>query len=82
MLKKFRDNIDAIDKKILKLLNQRADIAKNVAEYKKSSNNTLIFRPDRESQIIKKLRALNKGPLDSNHIHNIYREIISACLSL
>ena len=82
MLKKFRDNIDAIDKKILKLLNQRADIAKHVAEYKKSSNNTLIFRPDRESQIIKKLRALNKGPLDSNHIHYIYREIISACLSL
>ena len=53
MLKKFRDNIDALDKKILKLLNQRADIAKNVAEYKKSSNNTLIFRPERESQIIK-----------------------------
>jgi chorismate mutase/prephenate dehydratase len=63
MLKKFRDNIDALDKKILKLLNQRADIAKNVAEYKKSSNNTLIFRPERESQIIKKLRALNKVPL-------------------
>jgi len=82
MLKKFRDNIDAIDKKILKLLNQRANIAQSVAEYKKSSNNTLIFRPDRESQIIKKLKALNKGPLDSNHIHNIYREIISACLSL
>jgi len=53
MLKKFRDNIDALDKKILKLLNQRADIAKDVAEYKKSSNNTLIFRPERESQIIK-----------------------------
>ena len=82
MLKKFRDNIDVIDKKILKLLNQRAEIAKTVAEYKKASNNTLIFRPDRESQIIKKLRSFNEGPLDSNHIHNIYREIISACLSL
>jgi chorismate mutase/prephenate dehydratase len=60
MLKKFRDNIDVIDKKILKLLNQRAEIAKTVAEYKKASNNTLIFRPDRESQIIKKLRSLMK----------------------
>ena len=76
MLKKFRDSIDAIDKKILKLLNQRAVVAKNVAEYKKSSNNTIIFRPDRESQIIKKLRTLSKGPLDPDHIHNIYREII------
>ena len=82
MLKKYRDNIDAIDIKILKLLNQRAEIAKNVAEYKKASNNTLIFRPDRESQIIKKLRLLNDGPLNASHIHNIYREIISSCLSL
>tara|TARA_B100001113_G_scaffold75382_1_gene58845 strand:+ start:4085 stop:5152 length:1068 start_codon:yes stop_codon:yes gene_type:complete len=82
MLKKFRKSIDTIDNKILDLLNQRAGIAKKVAEYKKSSNNTSIFRPDRESQIIKNLRDINKGPLESNHIHNIYREIISSCLSL
>jgi len=82
MLKKFRTNIDTIDKKLLELLNRRANIAKQVAEYKKSSNNKIIFRPDRESQIIKSLRSLNKGPLNADHIHNIYREIISSCLSL
>ena len=82
MLKKFRQQIDIIDKKILKLLSERATIAKDVAEYKKKSNNTNIFRPDRESQIIKNLRSLNKGPLSGEHIHNIYREIISSCLSL
>ena len=57
MLKKFRTNIDTIDKKLLELLNQRANIAKQVADYKKASNNKTIFRPDRESQIIKSLRA-------------------------
>ena len=82
MLKKFRTNIDTIDRKLLELLNKRANIAKQVAEYKKSSNNKIIFRPDRESQIIKSLRSLNKGPLNADHIHNIYREIISSCLSL
>ena len=82
MLKKFRTKIDIIDKKLLDLLNQRANIAKQVADYKKSSNNTIIFRPDRESQIIKNLRSTNKGPLNADHIHNIYREIISSCLSL
>ena len=82
MLKKFRTKIDIIDKKLLDLLNQRANIAKQVADYKKSSNNTIIFRPDRESQIIKNLRSINKGPLNDDHIHNIYREIISSCLSL
>ena len=59
--KKFRGRIDNIDRKVLELLNQRANIAKSVAEYKKSSNNRNIFRPDRESQIIKNLRSLNKG---------------------
>ena len=82
MLKKYRTKIDIIDKKLLDLLNQRANIAKQVADYKKSSNNTIIFRPDRESQIIKNLRSINKGPLNADHIHNIYREIISSCLSL
>tara|TARA_B100000035_G_scaffold311888_1_gene322253 strand:+ start:10816 stop:11883 length:1068 start_codon:yes stop_codon:yes gene_type:complete len=82
MLKKFREQIDLIDRKILKLLNQRANIAKDVADYKKKSNNTNIFRPERESQIIKSLRSLNDGPLSAEHIHNIYREIISSCLSL
>ena len=82
MLKKFRKTIDSIDKKILDLLNQRADIAKKVADFKKISKNTVIFRPDRESQIIKNLRSLNNGPLLPDHIHNIYREIISSCLSL
>ena len=74
MLKKYRENIDLLDKKILKLLNDRAGIAKAVAEYKKKSNNKNIFRPDRESQIIKNLRTLNTGPLTSTHIHNIYIE--------
>ena len=76
MLKKFRTNIDTIDKKLLELLNQRANIAKQVADYKKASNNKTIFRPDRESQIIKSLRALNKGPLGADHIHNIYLSLI------
>ena len=39
MLKKFRTNIDTIDKKLLELLNQRANIARQVADYKKASNN-------------------------------------------
>ena len=43
MLKKFRQQIDLLDKKILKLLSERATIAKDVAEYKKKSNNTNIF---------------------------------------
>ena len=53
MLKKYRENIDLLDKKILKLLNDRAGIAKAVAEYKKKSNNKNIFRPDREPKLLK-----------------------------
>ena len=82
MLKKYRNKIDSIDKKVLELLNQRANLAKEIADFKKSSKNTNIFRPDRESQIIKSLRSINNGPLTNNHIHNIFKEIISSCLSL
>jgi len=82
MLKKFRNEIDRLDKKILEILNQRAEIAKNVAKHKQASTNKTIFRPEREAQIIRKLRQLNNGPLTSKHVTTIYREIISSCLSL
>ena len=41
MLKKFRTKIDIIDKKLLDLLNQRANIAKQVADYKKTNANAV-----------------------------------------
>jgi len=41
-----------------------------------------FYRPEREAQILKKIATRNKGPMRDVHVQRIFREIISASLSL
>jgi chorismate mutase/prephenate dehydratase len=41
-----------------------------------------FFRPDREAQVIKRLKSLNKGPLSDDEVGRLIREVMSACLAL
>lgn len=77
----LRDQIDGLDKQLLELLNQRARVAEQVGEIKRAEG-TPFFRPDRVAQVIDKIRAANPGPLKSEHVAAIWREIMSACLAL
>ena len=75
----WRKKIDAIDLKILKLLNERAVIAQKIGAIKENSP---VFRPEREVAIFKKLNAQNAGPLSDSNIRGIFKEIISASRAL
>ncbi len=77
----LRDQIDALDKQLLQLLNQRARVAEQVGEIKKREGSP-FFRPDRVAQVLQKIQGLNPGPLHGNHVAAIWREIMSACLAL
>ena len=73
-----RDKIDSLDEKILSLLNERAGLAIEAGKAKKES---IKYKPARESNILNKLKEINKGPLSNDQIISIYSEIISACRS-
>ena len=77
----LRARIDSIDKQLLALLNQRAQVAEQVGEVKKREG-TPFFRPDRVAQVIEQIQQANTGPLKSEHIAAVWREIMSACLAL
>lgn len=77
----LRVQIDAIDADLLALLNRRASVAEQVGEVKKREG-TPFFRPDRVAQVIKKIQTANLGPLKSDHVAAVWREIMSACLAL
>jgi chorismate mutase/prephenate dehydratase len=86
-LEKLRDRIDAIDKQLLELFNQRAGCAVEVATVKRerseaSDKNVDFFRPDREAQVIKRIKSLNNGPLSDDEVGRLIREVMSACLAL
>jgi chorismate mutase / prephenate dehydratase len=80
-LNKLRQQIDRLDKNIVSLLNQRANLALQVAEVKKTEGKS-VYCPDREREILKKIALLSNGPLKSSALEAIYREIMSSSLAL
>ena len=77
----LRDHIDAVDRELLALLNRRATLAGQVGELKKKEG-SVVFRPEREAQVIDGLKAANTGPLSTESVAPIWREIMSACRAL
>ena len=80
-LENKRREIDAIDQGIVKLLNRRANLAVDIAKIKRVAN-LKFHSPEREKAIIECVTALNKGPFPNDALKFIFREIISASLSL
>lgn len=80
-LARLRKKIDAIDEKIVQLLNERADLSKEIGEDKLKNKKT-IYAPEREHEILSRLKQLNKGPMPEDALETIYREIMSTSLSL
>jgi chorismate mutase/prephenate dehydratase len=77
----LRAQIDAVDRELLELLNRRARLAQEVGEIKKREG-SVVFRPEREAQVIDGLKAVNAGPLSNDSVAPIWREIMSACRAL
>ncbi len=77
----LRARIDALDRELLALLNRRMALAQEVGELKKAEG-SVVFRPEREAQVIAGLKALNAGPLPNDSVAPIWREIMSASRAL
>src|SRR6266498_5318349 len=80
-LKKLRGDIDGIDEEILKLLNKRANIVIDIARIKRREKSS-FYSPEREKEIIRRLISINKGPFPNDAVKMLFREILSASLSL
>jgi chorismate mutase / prephenate dehydratase len=82
----LRNQIDALDEDIGRLIAARAECAQQVAEVKKASlpedAQILFYRPEREAQVLRKAMERNKGPLSNEEMARLFREIMSACLAL
>ncbi|NKI16866.1 prephenate dehydratase [Spongiibacter sp. KMU-166] len=94
----LRRDIDRIDSQIHQLLNERARCAQQVAIVKQrefeaaqqfesgtdssSAQQLLFYRPEREAQVLERVKAANTGPLADDTVAYIFREIMSACLAL
>ena len=80
-LERLRKEIDEVDNEILRLLNKRALTVIEIAHIKRHEQ-TKFYSPEREREILERLTTLNKGPFPNDTLKVIYREILSASLSL
>ncbi len=78
-LKQHRDQIDAIDEQLLKLVNERAKLARQIGSLK---DDGVIYRPEREAQVLRRLQEHNQGPLSHEAVSHIFRAVMSNCRAL
>ncbi|MCB1159755.1 MAG: prephenate dehydratase [Leptospiraceae bacterium] len=80
-LLQYRNRIDELDKEIIDCIQERAKLAGKIGEVKRTRGEP-IYRPDREREVYRKVKNLNKGPLSDSHLFAIYREIMSGAISI
>lgn len=80
-IEELRSKIDAIDDRIVALLNERSRVVIEVGRLKSGSKMDFHV-PGRERQIYERLMSCNPGPFPNDALKTVYREIISACLAL
>ena len=77
----LRNEIDSIDTEILELLNKRARFVLEIGETKKKEQME-FYVPEREQAVLRRLVERNAGPFPDKALKNVFREIMSASLSL
>lgn len=81
-LTKYRDQINEIDDQILRLLQKRAKISKQVGAAKAETGGAQVYVPNRQKMIIERLKAQNQGEFPETALEAIWTEILSASRSL
>jgi chorismate mutase/prephenate dehydratase len=77
-LKQIRSQIDALDRRLVKLLSARARLAQRIGRLKGGA----AYRPEREAQVVRGVLAENRGPLPDAALARLFTEIMSACRAL
>ena len=77
----WRKKIDAIDKEIVRLINERARCAQEIGKLKRNTDMP-IYEPDRERIIFENVFRENKGPLPDLEVRHIYERLIDVMRKL
>lgn len=80
-LDELRQEIDATDAEILRLLAKRAGIVERVRAEKKTTE-TPVYDPAREALLLRRITDVGADPLPAASVKAVFREIIAACRSL
>lgn len=83
-LSSLRKQIDRLDARLVRMLNDRAGVAVQIGKLKSGmpDGQRRIYASDREALLLERLLELNEGPLPDSAIEAVYREIMSGSIAL
>src|SRR4028118_1178906 len=77
----LRDGIDAVDEEIVRLLDERARLARRIGEIKLAEG-LEAYVPARERKVLDRVSSLSRGDFPKRGLEAVFREIISSSISL
>jgi chorismate mutase/prephenate dehydratase len=81
-LRRLRRRIDALDRRIVALLSERAELGREVGREKIAAGRRAIRDAEREREVLLRVTMANTGPIPQADILAIYRRLMAATRTL
>ena len=81
-LRRLRRQIDALDRRIVALLNERAELARSAGRAKEAQGRRAIRDAEREREVLLRVTMANEGPLGQADLLALYRRLMTATRAL
>jgi len=81
-LRRLRRKIDAVDRRIVSLLNERAELGRAVGREKAANGRRTIRDAEREREVLLRVTMANTGPMPQADLIAVYRRLIAVARSL
>jgi chorismate mutase/prephenate dehydratase len=81
-LRRLRRRIDALDRRIVALLNERADLAREAGRAKVAAGRRAIRDAEREREVLLRVTMANGGPMPQADLLAVYRRLMTATREL
>ena len=81
-LRRLRRRIDALDRRLVGLLNDRMELAREAGRAKAASGRRAIRDAEREREVLLRVTMANSGPMPQADLLALYRRLITATRAL
>jgi chorismate mutase-like protein len=74
----WRRKIDEIDRRLVELFNERSKCAIEIGKIKHAQN-LRVYDPERERELLRRIKESNAGPLDDEGLQRLFERVIDEC---
>ena len=76
-MRRLRRRIDALDRRIVRLMNERAELGREVGRAKVEAGRRAVRDAEREREVLLRVTMANAGPIPQADLIAIYRRLIA-----